>query len=356
MYLTGIIFTLSIFLFPTCQKNGTGPDKNKEPDTTSHDILWQIDTIGSYGSIFRDVAVINDTLIWAVGQIYDDARNKYGAAIWNGREWSFKYFRLPTMSGGTITPQGIWAFSEINIWLVWGHIYNWNGQSFKQVHKITEPIGGINKIWASSENDIWFVGTKGLIIHYDGSSFTTMEKLTDIELTDVWGSPDGSVVWACGFENLKGSVLLCNQGKGFKKVARVERPGIPDTANVITKAFKRLWTNNSDTVYIAAIGRIYHTPVDYSTEKYARENFWYDYQNESGYPNETWAFRGLSKNDLFVAGYRNFIRHYNGKSWFQYNEILADGIWKSLDVGKNIIVAVGTLNGYQQTAICIGRR
>jgi hypothetical protein len=40
-------------------------------DTTSHNFTWEIDTLGDgNSSVLRDVCIINDTCVWAVGEIY----------------------------------------------------------------------------------------------------------------------------------------------------------------------------------------------------------------------------------------------------------------------------------------------
>jgi hypothetical protein len=64
-------------------------------DTTSHNFTWQIDTLGDGGgSVLYDVAIINNTLAYTVGEIYkrDSVGNwdplPSGLALWNGRSWS----------------------------------------------------------------------------------------------------------------------------------------------------------------------------------------------------------------------------------------------------------------------------
>lgn len=48
-------------------------------DTTSHDFTWQIYTLGdgTGSSCLYDVAIINDTLAYAVGEIYQDYYKDY---------------------------------------------------------------------------------------------------------------------------------------------------------------------------------------------------------------------------------------------------------------------------------------
>jgi hypothetical protein len=68
-------------------------------DTTSHNFTWQIDTLGTHSSVLYDVAIINDTLVYAVGEIFhrDSSENWtfFNLAKWNGREWTLHrvYYR-----------------------------------------------------------------------------------------------------------------------------------------------------------------------------------------------------------------------------------------------------------------------
>lgn len=67
-------------------------------DTTSHNFVWEIDTLGSYGSYLMDVVIIDENDVWAVGQIksgYDTTISgndtfytpiKYNAVHWDGTE------------------------------------------------------------------------------------------------------------------------------------------------------------------------------------------------------------------------------------------------------------------------------
>ena len=58
-------------------------------------------------------------------------------------------------------------------------------------------------------------------------------------------------------------------------------------------------------------------------------------------PPETNIIRGTAGNDIFVGGYLQFVRHWNGVSWKGYPEIEGDGTWRSMAVKDNLIIAVG---------------
>ena len=53
----------------SCKPFSTAPFPPDFLDTTSHEFVWHVERLGAGGSYFRDVAVINDTLAYAVGTI-----------------------------------------------------------------------------------------------------------------------------------------------------------------------------------------------------------------------------------------------------------------------------------------------
>ncbi|MCO6472860.1 MAG: hypothetical protein J5I57_03945 [Melioribacteraceae bacterium] len=67
-------------------------------DTTSHNFSWEIFTFGEgfNNSILRDVAIIDENNIWAVGEIRI-GEEKYNAVQWDGLSWNLVqiYYRGP---------------------------------------------------------------------------------------------------------------------------------------------------------------------------------------------------------------------------------------------------------------------
>src|SRR5208283_1450615 len=106
-------------------------------DTTSHNWTWEVDTLGIANSYLYDIAILNDTLAYAVGYIYlNDSTGKfdqqpYGVAVWNGARWQFKRVMAigPTGAVSNLTPSGILAFSAADIWFANGGVFSWDGQS-----------------------------------------------------------------------------------------------------------------------------------------------------------------------------------------------------------------------------------
>ena len=52
-------------------------------------------------------------------------------------------------------------------------------------------------LWSISPKDIWAVGDLGLIMHFDGTAWTTTTGVTTKDLTAVWAS-SATDVWAVG--------------------------------------------------------------------------------------------------------------------------------------------------------------
>ena len=349
-----LLFVLTSFLLLNsgCKKTPTQPpDNNNLNDTTSHSITWKIDDIGTYGSYLKDVAIIDENNIWAVGQIYmnDSLGNReaqaYNAAHWDGSKWTFYKLQFYDFCGNTSTGSypaiSILAFSSTNIVISSGsQITNFDGE--QQIKTECIPASA-NKMWGTSSSDLYAVGNYGNIAHYNGKNWLKIASGTDVRLTDVYGSPDGSVVWVAGFDDSYGTVFLRNKGNGFEKVLEITDPRPSYQPGQITKVFKSLWTDKVDTVYLGAIGRVYAAPLNTSGE--TEENIWWGDENQHTFPPETNVIRGTGGNDIFVGGYLQFIQHYNGKTWKSYPEIEGNGTWRSMAVSKKVVVAVGEQYG-----------
>jgi thioredoxin reductase len=68
-----IIAIIAIIGLGAChsEKSVSNIDEKTEPDTSSHEVDWQVYDFGHYphSSVFRDVAIIDENNIWVVGEI-----------------------------------------------------------------------------------------------------------------------------------------------------------------------------------------------------------------------------------------------------------------------------------------------
>lgn len=61
--------------------------------------------------------------------------------------------------------------------------------------KMSIPItkGSLFDVWGSSSKDVWAVGSSGIILHFDGQSWTSVPSGTTQSLNAVWGSGTNNV-------------------------------------------------------------------------------------------------------------------------------------------------------------------
>ena len=319
--------------------------------TTSHDFTWVIDTLGHYGSSLKDIWIVDENNIWVVGNIETDS-GTFNAAMWDGTYWNL-------IQVHNLAPlYSIWYFSDDNIWVSSGFPKHWDGNQWTMYHLQNMGLGSdvsTEYIWASSPNNIYFVGYQGSIVYYNGSNFSKISSETEINLTDVYGSPDGSEVWTCGFDNVDGSVLLKKEGNTFKKIAEVNPNTILGQPGKISHVFEGIWTDNSNYLYIGATGRIYIVPEN-STGN-ADDLIWWDYNTELGYPPRTSAICGFGSNDIFICGIFGSFIHYNGQDFQNYELNIPDSDFFKMEARENMVAACGQFLSWPLGALVVtGKR
>ena len=305
-------------------------------DTTQHPIIeWEIDTLGIPGlSSIRDIKIVSPDNIWAVGQIIrsdpDSSWNKSGketfnAAHWNGEKWEV----MRIINSAKL--YSIWYFSENDIWVTsFGFPIHWDGDKWQLYHlqNMGIDVSAGFGIWASSPDNIYFVGYEGSIVHYDGSNFEKMESGTTTNLYGIWGI-DEEHIWACGMDiNSPNSAILSLEEEGWEIIGKPEqyRKGC---------SFRSIWTDNPYILYLNGYsGRAYYETIQDSVIFFNNDGDWV------GEPID-----GLAINNIFATTTGSEVLHYNGSSWHLYSEIKNkfghSFKIQSLDVTDDMIVAGG---------------
>ncbi len=156
-------------------------------------------------------------------------------------------------------------------------------------------------IWGTSPSDIFAVGGPGVIVHYDGHAWSTMNSGDDGLLFDVWGS-SGSDVWAVG----DAGTILHYDGKAWTDWS-LPGPDAPDIWGV--------WGSSSqDVFFVGTAGNIL---------RYTGGSTW-DWRTEG--TADLHAVWGVSSSDVFAVGSSGTVLHYDGNS---------DGIWRTSDTGTS---------------------
>jgi len=329
---------LLLLLIPSCHKNEpctTCPPGG--PDTTSHSFNFTQYTFGGTGgsSYFDDVAIINDSLAYAVGAVYltdslgNPDPNAYNLAKWNGNNWQLLRIEFLTFcgqSGTTSAPaEAIWCFNDSDVWIASSNsqITTWNGKSQGAITCL--PVS-VSKLWAVNKNAVYTVGPLGQIGYYDGSTWTKLESGTTVDLQDVWGTSDGKTVWACGYSiDLSQSCLLQFNGTSWKSLWSRQGVTTPPYGSLVLT----IWSGEKN-LYVGAAG-IFRSSVSGGDSPQEMIPLAY-------VPHR---IRGSAENNIAVASDDGTVWHYNGLTWFEEQMPGLSKPLYSIAVSANLVVAVG---------------
>ena len=346
--------------FAGCHKDDGPVDPCHDcPDTTSHNFTFTTYTLGDDGasSTLYDVAIINDTLAYAVGEIYlKDATGQidqtpYCLAKWNGSTWQLKrlYYKNKDFQGNEYIAalrdiRGVFAFSATDVWLTPGSVFHWNGQdsltefSFSRL-TLPDPNATVFKLWGENSNNLYGVGNAGTIVFYNGSSWQKIESGTTLDIRDVWG--DGNEILALashGFSPPAGKCLMRIIGT---TVEAVSDSGLPPMLSGI-------WFASGKHYYVVGDGMF--EKVDVSSI-----DPWIGFHTglTTYYTN---AIRGTASNDIVVVGAYGEVLHFNGSTWksFRAQTALSFGSYSGVALKSNLFMAVGGLN--DKGVVIVGRR
>lgn len=205
---------LLVFLAIGCTEESepvTPPPPPSAPDTTSHDFVWEFDTLAGQYSFINAVAAISPTDIWVTGKFFlrdslgkSDGIPDGNAAHWNGKEWTYHGFNS----------LGIESWHELddaycrgpnNIWICGGGPFQWDGAKWT-THNYTygQTFGsGILEVYSTEHAD--YVGVVGLnqsLAYYrkDDGKFTKIYIPEKVDCLDITGLEDGTMYVAAGGE------------------------------------------------------------------------------------------------------------------------------------------------------------
>jgi hypothetical protein len=327
--------------------NGTA--KSTDPlyvrtlDTTSGSFTFQKFTLGgAASSMLNDVAIINDTLAYAVGLIYGyDSTGQvdqqpYNLAVWNGQNWKLQ--KVPYYYQGQAfysSVNSIIAFSANDIWLEAG--IHWDGHQFNSIPLNINFPSHVNRMWGTSSKDLYIVGNGGLIAHSNGSTWTQIPSGTTLDIQDIYGS-GGQLLAVANSWNPYGETILSINGTTASHISSA--PLVPDLLYGV-------WFIPNRHYYVVGDG-IY--------EKHLLSESTWKNGNLDITKYATTKVKGNGINDVFVVGAYGEFLHYNGVRWQSYIGTTGiDGVYSSVALYGNLVIAVGE-NSSQQAVVLIGKR
>jgi len=153
---------------------------------------------------------------------------------WNGSTWNRVTLQF-------VFAYSMWGSSTTDIWLAGvTDAYHWDGAMWSRYEPpgFEGDPGGANGMWGFAADDIWAVGGRATIAHYDGN--TWVEDLdADGSLNDVWGAAPDDVYAVGNFGD-----MAHYDGKSWS----FERGTLGSTQN-----FTRIHGSSSSNVWATAV-------------------------------------------------------------------------------------------------------
>jgi len=312
-------------------------------DTTSHNFTWEIDTLGqAASSVLYDVAIISDTLAYAVGEIF--VRDSlggidptpYSLAKWNGTGWQL--MRMYYSSNGSpqvIAPiRGIAVLESQDFWFAAGSVFHWDGHSafadlsFSRL-ELPEPNGTLEKIRGTSRASLCAVGNAGSIIRLAGTAWSKLESGTTLPVQDIWVGPrhansTESICLASAFQANQGEELLL---LGANSADKLPTSGLAWRLSGLWFVPDRLYIVVGDGVFVK------RSIKDISTWQNLAPEVTQYYVS---------AVAGTGLNDVVAVGHFGEVLHFNGVSWRSLlPETAIDGAYLRVAVRQQLSMAVG---------------
>ena len=299
----------------------------KTLNPTSHDIIWQIDTLGQPGNFLNDVWGFDESNVYAIGAI-NMAEGITSIIKWDGVKWN--YHSWP--EGGA---SGIFGFSSNDIWIVGdysnrGFIGHFNGTSWTEYRSDYflargDTVYPLRAVWGSSPDNVWAVGDKGTIIRWDGSEWKKTASPIDIRLNDILGVSSREI-YAISISITNQSKLIRYDGNTWEDVTLL-LPNYP-------RSFTSLWFDRSGSGYLVGNNITTFQRGTFNTSSFRPDRF-------------LLAVQGKNSVDVIAVGQTGRVIHFNGIGWSNYPELWDANIGNELRgiyMGENKIIIVGKIS------------
>ncbi|MDD8017366.1 MAG: hypothetical protein PHP42_03225 [Bacteroidota bacterium] len=191
-----------LFLAADCKHEPPTKEKPPKPDSTSQEFEITTQELGVNGptSFLKDVWIFSPQNIWAVGDVYMPLDSQgltykeYNIVQGNGSKWEGKgrFFN----SNGI---ESIWALDSGTIYLADGLVIRYKNGEFTRfdfTQMLFENGQSIDKIWGTSEQNIWGAGRNGMVVHYDGSQWRKVDFPLGWNFRSITGSKMTGIAYA----------------------------------------------------------------------------------------------------------------------------------------------------------------
>lgn len=234
-------------------------------------------------------------------------------ACGGGGDW--REVEVPESSGPSI--YALWVFAEDDVWIGHTSVWHFDGDDWTETPL---PItSGVIDFWGFAPDDLWAVGGNN-VFHWDGSGWSEVSS-------DQGDSPDSLYeVWGTGANDMW--VANTNNSRIFHWDGQT---WTQTTLRFVSA--QALWGSSSSDIWLTGVTSTYHFDgVRWS--EYESDNF--------TDPNGAWGIWGFGPNDVWAAGTRDSLTHWDGVEWTPIDDELDSGSYNDIwGPNPNKLFAVG---------------
>jgi hypothetical protein len=311
----------------------------KSNDTSSHDFVWteftslcgQINMTGCWVSGPNDIWTVNDKLChfdgttWTVVDFYDP---KYPIEGLSG----MSLFGLP----GELWMADGGAIARLNL-----STHNATVWRFLD----TSQYGYLHAVWGLASNDLYAVADKGMILHFDGSTWSKMKVPGSNNLQRIWGTADNNI-WAAGYNYQNGESEVWHYTGSYWT-----------TDNITTSGASQKWGLGSMWACDSA-GHSFVASGGTTVFRRTDNNNWRNDSLLKLTDHIGLDLSGTCANDIFAVGSWGLVMHWNGRSWKRYDQFLEESnnayLTDQVSMNSNTVCIVGLKN--YTSWVLIGQR
>jgi len=335
------IYAIALFVGLHCKDETLPPctDCPQPVDTTSHDFTFFVDTLGDgSSSVLYDVAIVNDSLIYSVGEIYrkdstgEFENQGYNFVTWNGKIQNIQKLLYDYQGQKYFEPLNtIYTIKSEIIWVAGTQPRCWDGNNWQQYNITSSVFNGRANAILRLNNSLYLVGTSGAIVFYNGSNWIPISTGTMLDFKDIWGDKN-PVTGEYEIYAVASKGPFSTEGKIFRiqgtTAAEISTDGIPYSTSCI-------WFKSQKQYYVAGGGM-------WRKENITSNTPWQSFENGVT-PYYIYGMRGQSENDIVAVGSFGELLHYNGKSWKSFRGLPGFNNLElySVDIKGNVLCAVG---------------
>lgn len=246
------------------------------------------------------------------------------------------------VSGVTQDIRSLFGFSPRDIWAVgtMGLILHYDGTSWTPVAagtSMADPTKNLNSVWGASATDLWIVGDGNIILRYDGRSWTRRASgdATTKDITGVWGANQVLVFYtSTDMDPTINHFVEVVQGNDFRVLDITAPAGVTLDA---------LWGSSDTNIW--AVGNNLIINVTKSGTSSVVTPF-----TNSVHLRSIW---GAAINDIWAVGDAGALWHYNGSSFTAMgspSSMNLRGVWGSGPSDVWLVGDGGTVGHFDGTS------